>query len=199
VRKLRLTRAQQQAMTRERLLAAAAQVIDRYGFRGASIDLITAEAGYSKGAIYSNFESKEAVFLELLRVYMERDTAALERILDLNPDELFAAVTHWLETMDTETDCPLLVTELQLQARRSPAFAERYYALQEQQIHTIGQILKRYFDAASAPLPMDADDMARCVTALAHGLSLQRPLTKPGTPNPAGRLIDGMLKRLMRR
>ena len=199
MRKLRLTRAQQQALTRERLLAAAAQVIDRYGFRGASIDLITAEAGYSKGAIYSNFENKEAVFLELLRTYMERDTAALERILDLNPDELFAAVTHWLETMDTQTDCPLLVTELQLQARRSPAFAARYYALQEQQIHTIGQILKRYFDAASAPLPMDADDMARCVTALAHGLSLQRPLTKPGTPNPAGSLIDSMLKRLMHR
>ena len=112
MRKPRLTRAQQQAMTRERLLVAAARAIDRYGFRGASIDLITAEAGYSKGAIYSNFESKEAVFLELLRVYMERDTAAFERILDLNPDELFAAVTHWLETMDTETDCPLLVTEL---------------------------------------------------------------------------------------
>jgi AcrR family transcriptional regulator len=197
VRKLRLTRAQQQAETRERLLAAAARVIDRYGFRGASIDLITAEAGYSKGAIYSNFESKEAVFLELLRVYMERDTAAFERILDLNPDELFAAVAHWLETMDTKTDCPLLVTELQLQARRSPAFAERYYVLQEQQIHTIGQILKRYFDVASATLPMDADDMARCVTALAHGLSLQGIRTKPGMPNPAGRLIDDMLKRLM--
>jgi AcrR family transcriptional regulator len=199
VRKLRLTRAQQQALTRERLLAAAAQVIDRYGFSGASIDLITAEAGYSKGAIYSNFENKEAVFLELLRAYMERDRAALERILDLNPDELFAAVTQWLETMDTKTDCPLLVTELQLQARRSPAFAAQYYALQEQQIQTIGQILKRYFDAASAPLPMDAADMARCVTALAHGLSLQRPLTKPGRSNPAGCLIDSMLKRLMRR
>jgi AcrR family transcriptional regulator len=199
VKKVRLTRAEQHAMTRERLLAAAAQVIDRYSFSGASIDLITAEAGYSKGAIYSNFGSKEAVFLELLRVYMERDNASLDRILDLHPDNLFTAVTHWLEVMDTETDCPLLVTELQLQARRSPAFAERYYALQEQQIHTLGKILTRYFDAASAPLPMNADDLARCVTALAHGLSLQRPLTRPGTPNPAGRIIDGILKCLIQR
>ena len=55
-------------MTRERLLAAAAQVIDRYGFRAASIDLITAEAGYSKGALYSNFESKEAVFFVCVRL-----------------------------------------------------------------------------------------------------------------------------------
>jgi AcrR family transcriptional regulator len=72
VRPVGLTRAQQQALTRERLLAA---VLARHGYGGASIDPVTAEAGYSKGAIYSNFESKEAVFLELLRVYMERDMA----------------------------------------------------------------------------------------------------------------------------
>ena len=83
MRPVRLTRAQQQALTRERLLAAAEQVLARHGYGGASIDLITAEAGYSKGAIYSNFESKEAVFLELLRVYMERDMAELGRIVSL--------------------------------------------------------------------------------------------------------------------
>ncbi len=63
MRPVRLTRTQQQAVTRERLLAAAEQVFARHGYGGASIDLITSEAGYSKGAIYSNFESKEAVFL----------------------------------------------------------------------------------------------------------------------------------------
>ena len=88
MRPARLTRAQQQAMTRERLLAAAERVFARHGYGGASIDLISAEAGYSKGAIYSNFESKEAVFLELLRLYMERDMAELERIVSLAPDQL---------------------------------------------------------------------------------------------------------------
>ncbi len=198
-RPARLTRAQQQAVTRERLLAAAERVIDRHGFGGASIDQISAEAGYSKGAIYSNFESKEAVFLELLRLYMERDMAELERIVALDPDRLSAALTRWLETMDSETDCPLLVTELQLQARRSPAFAERYYALQERQTRTLAKILERYFEAASRPLPMDPLDLARSLTALAHGLSLQRPASKPGAPNPAGRVIDSMLKLLTQR
>src|SRR6267378_870431 len=160
VRPARLTRAQQQAMTRERLLAAAERVFARHGYGGASIDLISAEAGYSKGAIYSNFESKEAVFLELLRQYMERDMAALEQIVALEPDQLSPALTRWLETMDTETDCPLLVTELQLQARRSPAFAESYYALQAEQTRTLAKILERYFEAASKPLPMDAHDLA---------------------------------------
>jgi AcrR family transcriptional regulator len=199
MRRVRLTRAEQQAMTRERLLGAAEQVFARHGYGGASIDLISAEAGYSKGAIYSNFESKEAVFLELLRLYMERDMAELERIVDLDPDKLSAALTHWLETMHADSDCPLLVTELQLHARRSPIFAERYYALQEQQTRTLAGILERYFQAASMPLPMNALDLAESVTALAHGLSLQHPPGKPGEPNVAGRIIDAMLMLLTRR
>src|SRR5260370_33034683 len=130
VRPVRLTRAQQQALTRERLLAAAERVLARHGYGGASIDLISAEAGYSKGAIYSNFESKEAVFLELLRVYMERDTAELARIVSLPPHQLSAALSTWLETMPCDSDWPLLGTKLQLHPRRNPAFAKRDDTLQ---------------------------------------------------------------------
>jgi AcrR family transcriptional regulator len=199
MRPVRLTRAEQQAVTRERLLDAAERVIDRHGFGGASIDLISAEAGYSKGAIYSNFESKEAVFLELLRLYMERDTAELARIVALDPDELPAAITSWLASMDLWRDCPLLATELQLQARRSPAFADRYYELQDQLNRTMAGILVRYFEAIGAPLPMDPFDLAAALNALAHGLSLQRPPhVTPGAPNPAGQIIDSILKLLAR-
>jgi AcrR family transcriptional regulator len=193
VRPVRLTRAEQHALTRERLLAAAEQVFARYGYGGASIDLITAEAGYSKGAIYSNFESKEAVFLELLRLYMERDMAELDRIVGLAADQLSAALSAWLETMHADSDCPLLVTELQLHARRSPVFAERYYALQEMQTHALARILERFFEARSVPLPMDPLDLAGSMTALAHGLSLQRPPGEPGKPGAAGRVIGAML------
>ena len=199
MRPVRLTRAQQQAQTRERLLAAAERVLARHGYGGASIDLITAEAGYSKGAIYSNFESKEAVFLELLRVYMERDMAELERIVGLAPQQLSAALNAWLETMHCDSDCPLLVTELQLHARRNPAFAERYYALQEQQTRALARILERFFEAQSVPLPMDPRDLAGCMTALAHGLSLQHPQAEPGAPGVAGRVIGAMLKLLTQR
>ena len=199
MRPVRLTRAQQQAQTRERLLAAAERVLARHGYGGASIDLITAEAGYSKGAIYSNFESKEAVFLELLRVYMERDMAELGRIVSLAPQQLSAALNAWLETMHCDSDCPLLVTELQLHARRNPAFAERYYALQEQQTRALARILERFFEAQSVPLPMDPRDLAGCMTALAHGLSLQHPQAKPGAPGVAGRVIGAMLKLLTQR
>ena len=67
----RLTRAERQAQTRQELLDAAARVFVKRGFTGSSVEEISAEAGYTRGAFYSNFRSKNELFIELLhdRVY----------------------------------------------------------------------------------------------------------------------------------
>jgi AcrR family transcriptional regulator len=62
----RMTRAEQRARTRAALIDAAGRVIADRGFHGASIEAITAEAGYTGGAFYSNFDSKEELFAALL-------------------------------------------------------------------------------------------------------------------------------------
>src|SRR5277367_5958465 len=67
----RMTRGQSRANTRERLLAAARSVFAGSGFHGASVEEIASEAGFSTGALYSNFEGKEDLFL----VLMEREIA----------------------------------------------------------------------------------------------------------------------------
>jgi AcrR family transcriptional regulator len=69
----RLTRKEQQAQTRTRLLDAAERVFLRRGLRGSSVEEIAAEAGFTRGAFYSNFESKDELFVELLqdRVYRQ--------------------------------------------------------------------------------------------------------------------------------
>lgn len=69
--KRRLTRAERQAQTRRDLLDAAARVFVQRGFTGSSVEEISAEAGYTRGAFYSNFRSKNELFVELLhdRVY----------------------------------------------------------------------------------------------------------------------------------
>jgi AcrR family transcriptional regulator len=190
----RLTRAEQQAQTRERLLAAAERVVARCGYGGASIDLISAEAGYSKGAVYSNFESKEAVFLELLRRHMEKNISELAVLMDLGADSISNALTAWLESMAANDDCTLLAVELQLHAKRNPAFASQYYALQRQSTLTLAGLLERYFIANGAPLPMDAVDLADAVTAISHGVTLQRPDPDPGRPSEAGKVIDALLR-----
>lgn len=67
----RLTRAERQEQTRKELLDAAARVFVKRGFSGSSVEEISAEAGYTRGAFYSNFRSKKELFVELLhdRVY----------------------------------------------------------------------------------------------------------------------------------
>jgi AcrR family transcriptional regulator len=66
----RLSSAEKKAATRAALLEAAARVFGRGGFYGASVEEIAEEAGFSRGAVYSNFESKEDLFMTLLE---ERD------------------------------------------------------------------------------------------------------------------------------
>jgi AcrR family transcriptional regulator len=84
--KPRLTRAESQARTRAALLDAGERMFVERGFLGASVEVISEAAGYSRGAFYSNFESKEQLFAELLqeRVYaryrdMANDSGAGER------------------------------------------------------------------------------------------------------------------------
>jgi AcrR family transcriptional regulator len=68
---MRLTRKEKQAETRKRLLDAAERVFLRRGLQGSSVEEIAAEAGFTRGAFYSNFESKDKLFVELLhtRIY----------------------------------------------------------------------------------------------------------------------------------
>jgi AcrR family transcriptional regulator len=77
-----LTPERRRAMTREHLLEAAAVVFARNGYHGASLDEVAAAAGFTKGAVYSNFKSKEDLFLALLDHRIETMTAAFSAELD---------------------------------------------------------------------------------------------------------------------
>ena len=166
MRPVRLTRAEQQALTRERLLAAAERVLAGHGYGGASIELITAEAGYSKGAIYSNFESKEAVFLELLRVYMERDMAEMGGIVSLPPHQLSAALSAWLETMHCDSDCPLPQSYRSCNSTRAEIQSSQndITLCRISRPGAWARILERFFEAQSVPVPMDPRDLAGWIT-----------------------------------
>jgi AcrR family transcriptional regulator len=67
----RLSRKEKQAETRQRLLGAGERVFLRRGLQGSSVEEIAEEAGFTRGAFYSNFKSKDELFVELLhkRVY----------------------------------------------------------------------------------------------------------------------------------
>jgi AcrR family transcriptional regulator len=81
----RLTRKEKQAETRQRLLDAAERVFLRRGLQGSSVEEIAAEAGYTRGAFYSNFKSKDELFVELLHARVYDRYAELARETEARP------------------------------------------------------------------------------------------------------------------
>jgi AcrR family transcriptional regulator len=190
---MRLTRAESHAQTRERLLVAARQVFARHGFGGASVDMIAAEAGYSKGAIYSNFETKEAVLFELLERYAEEQIADFKAIMQLDSKATRDAVNIWLDEMNADMDWDVVTMELQLHARRNPEFAERFYALEERLTSFYADIIAERFARAKRRPPLDPRSLSLVFRTLACGLNLKIPRSMPGRPNEAGRVIHELL------
>src|SRR5437899_5928111 len=76
-----LTRREKQQRTRKSLLQAAAKMFCKHGLEGASIDEITEAAGYTKGAFYANFKSKEELFLVMLDEKFSHELERIDRIL----------------------------------------------------------------------------------------------------------------------
>jgi AcrR family transcriptional regulator len=192
-KRIRLTRAESHAQTRERLLVAARQVFARYGFGGASVDMIAAEAGYSKGAIYSNFETKEAILFELLERYAEEQIADFKAIMQLDPEATRNASNNWLDTMNADMDWDVVTMELQLHARRNPEFAERFYALEERLTSFYADIIAERFARAGRKPPLDTRSLSLAFRTLACGLNLKIPRSMPGRANEAGRIIHELL------
>jgi TetR/AcrR family transcriptional regulator, transcriptional repressor of aconitase len=174
--KQRLSRQESRLETRTRLLESAAQLFARGGYEGASVDLIAESAGYSKGAFYSNFESKEAIFLELLDAHKRREIDALARLLaqDIPASELVSLIRNSESGRVSDFDFGLLSAEFQLQACRDKTFAKTYAKLHRTHRDTMAGLVTRLFAKLGRTPPSAPKDLADIIMALTTGLSLQR-------------------------
>ncbi len=171
----RLTRDESRERTREHLLEAARVAVARNGYDGTSIANIAEAAGFSKGAFFSNFESKEALLLELLRRHKEQDIAALGRIVEAGQGkDAASALDRYLEGLGGDADWARLDIELQLHAARNPAFAADYDAFQSRTRGSLAHLIAALFGKAGKRLPAPPDDVAALFVALVQGLVLQR-------------------------
>lgn len=154
-RPARLTREQSRAQTRERLLASAAVVFTREGYGGASCDRIAEEAGYSKGALYSNFASKDELFCAMFDHYGGGQAAELCTRLDaVAPDgDVIGTVVDWANGMLHEPDLRLLVLDMARRARADAALAARYGGMFDAQWKEVGKRLARIFASGQSSIP----------------------------------------------
>jgi AcrR family transcriptional regulator len=175
----RVTRAERQAQTRADLLAAARGVFLRRGFHGASLEEIAQEAGYTKGAVYSNFEDKDALYLAVLEAHYEQRIEAYAGIMleGESLDEALRGVARFMADADASEPrwLPLLSEFIAHAARTErvrPSYLERRNRFLDAIARIIGATQERYGITYRLP-PFE---IARASSFLIRGFSAERQL-----------------------
>lgn len=179
-----LTPERRREQTREHLLAAAAQVFGEKGFRGATLDDVASVAGFTKGAVYSNFKSKDDLFLALLESRYAAEMANLrERLGDGSgtPHRAADFLAHLTADLEQTSagDWGRLYMEFVVYALRSPAAREQLVALERADITDLAALLSAERERHGISDVHSVDHAARFVVALMRGLWIMR-LIDPG-------------------
>lgn len=187
-------RRQPRAQTREELLDAAARVFARRGFHGASVEAVCEEAGFSTGAVYSNFDSKEELFLSLYEERIQRRRRELRAAVEGSGGGaagLASATANVGEVFRQERDWFLLYFEFSLHAARNPGFARRFEALREEGLTELANGLAQGLKHAGIESSIDPRELAQAIRALSYGLALDRLVDNGSAPDPLlGKVLE---------
>ena len=193
----RLNREESQARTKSLLIEAARDEIVKKGFALASVRDIADAAGFSQGAFYSNFPDKEAILLELVQRHQVEERAKIEAALSHAPGDAakaMAGIEKWAATVNSDPGFAVLAIELQLQALRSPSFAQGYNELNRKHRRALGLMVARLFELFGKKPPADPVEIAAAFTALGRGMAL---MSKADETSRAGKIIVIFLKALI--
>jgi AcrR family transcriptional regulator len=172
---------------REALLRAAAEVFSERGFKDATIDEIAERAGYSKGALYWHFESKDELFFALMNAFIDAPAREMIDLFQSAPPEQDMAPEgsrRFVELLAGQRELLLLEHEYWSQAVRDPQLRARYAEHRSKLRSALGQALKvRYEHLGTPTLPIDPEDNATIVMSLFAGLAQQRLIDPSSVPD----------------
>ena len=186
------------AETREALLDAAARVFARQGFHGTSVEAISDAAGFSRGALYSNFKSKEELFLALYEERIQRRRRELREVMQRAGDPaagLAPAAANVMQTLDREREWFLLYFEFVLHAARDAEFADRFERVREQGLAELAAGIAAGLEEAGLDSSFDPADVALVLKALSYGLALERLVNEDAVP---GELLGRAMELIFR-
>jgi AcrR family transcriptional regulator len=181
----RLSRAAKQEQTRAQLIQGAASVFARRGFQAATIEEIAEEAGYSHGAVYSNFAGKEDLFLAVFEQYMSQRVEEVARAAEIEgsfAERARAGADQWMQRFAGDRETFLLHLEFMIHAARNPHLSEQL----GQRMAALRLEIERQLSSREAlsdsALPLPAADLALVLRALGIGLAVEA-LNQPGEVN----------------
>lgn len=167
--------------TRARLLEAASQVFAEVGLDGASVEAVCERAGFTRGAFYSNFESKDELFLMLAgSVAEQRVTAVRARVEEMAASGALAdgcdPVVLVQQIMDSGGDDRLgvmLMSEIRIRALRDEQFGAAYLKQEREMVASIAGIIDDIVSAGLLELRVPAEAAARMLIIVWEGMTVR--------------------------
>ncbi|GGY57976.1 TetR/AcrR family transcriptional regulator [Marinobacter zhanjiangensis] len=173
----RLTRHEQQAQTRLRLIETADRMFAEGGIKAASLRSLCERAGFSQGAFYSNFASKEDLLLCVLERHIQQEVAFMQGLVSGSDredlDDALDRLANRLAKIARDPHWSLLSAELQLHARRDPDFAARGDKVKAASLNEFTALLEDLIKRYNLNPAITTPDLARGLYALWSGLALQ--------------------------
>ena len=173
-----LTPERRRAMTRQHLLDAAAIVFTRDGFHGATLDEVASTAGFTKGAVYSNFKNKDDLFLALLDDRTARQLGVVLDVLEAGSHdtseqfprmrELFRGDMFW------DDDFATLYLEFVLYARRHPEARAKLAVSAQRSRAMVQQLIDEEYATIGVHPKYPTRELTEISLALFGGLGLDR-------------------------
>ena len=186
----RLTRAEAKARTRQRLLDSAARIFAQKGFGGATLEEIAESAGYSTGAMYANFGSKEQLFMEVVAANrsraaarrIEQVTQILDGALASGADPFDALTGMFAQFADRDRELAPLQAEFWLYAVRNPDAKTVIADSLSGQVEELEPVVARALRRFGAPPDTAPRDVTVILLALFQGLARRRGWTRARYP-----------------
>ncbi|MFZ0581459.1 MAG: helix-turn-helix domain-containing protein [Candidatus Acidiferrales bacterium] len=180
------------AATRRKLLQAAEQLFARDGFEATRLEDIAAEAGYTRGAFYANFDSKEDIFFALLEQWVAQRIEEVNALLRLrqNPAQRLCTLRQYYVQNAKDRRLVLLSLEFKLFAVRHPEAAAGLRARRLGLAECGGKLLQRVAKSLAHSLPVSCAAAATALGGFSHTLFLEH-LVDPKS------LSDAEIRRLL--
>ncbi len=174
----KLSRADSQAQTRARLLATATTCLLRDGYAETSMEAIAAAAGFTKGAVYSNFPSKVELCQAVLDAIRAQQIAALGRAIAgaTTVEALAAGLERWADAHIGDPAWTRLEVEFGVHASRNPALAKQVARRHQEVRARVAELIAAYAAAHRLTLPLPAEDIGVALLSLGVGLGVQRAI-----------------------
>ena len=196
----RLTREESQAQTRASLIAVGRKHFLRYGLGGAVAEKIAEDAGYSRGALYANFEGKEELFLAVIREEQACRSNIFRSILRDEPSSMkrLRKMRDTIADTYTNRDWIVLRAEFEAGALRSERIRQSFVEMHRQQIHDGGELVKDLLKSSEVISRLKPDDFIMVMHNLAHGLAVTQKILGAELSQKSTRsLIQSLFDHLM--